>query len=64
MLTNIKNIALTASIALLVGYSAGYYTKGQFVKADQFESVTEARHESAQNIQHSLETSLDRKSVV
>lgn len=58
MLSNIKNIALATSIALAVGYTAGYYTKGQFTKANLFESVTEARHESAQSIQHSLETSL------
>lgn len=58
MITQARNIALAISVALLVGYSAGYYAKGRFVKADQFESVTEARHESAQNIQHSLETSL------
>lgn len=58
MLSNIKNIVFAASVALAAGYIAGYYAKGQFVKADQLESVTEARHESAQNIQQSLETSL------
>lgn len=56
--TNLKNMALAISIALVVGFCTGYTTKAKFVKADQFESVTEARHESAQNIQQSLETSL------
>lgn len=58
MITQARNIALAISLALAVGYAAGFYAKGRFVKADQFESVTEARHESAQNIQQSLETSL------
>lgn len=57
MLTNIKNIALAVSIALTVGYCTGYYTKSQFVKADQFESVVEARHQTAKDIQQSLEQS-------
>ena len=54
---NVKNIVLAVVLALSVGYCTGYYTKGQFVKADQFEAVTEARSETADSIQESLKTS-------
>lgn len=55
---DIKNTVIAAVVAFCVGASVGFYTKSQFVKADQLESVTEARHESAQNVQQSLATSL------
>lgn len=56
-MTNIKNIVLAVALALSVGYCTGYYTKGRFVKADQFEAATEARSETAKDIQQSLEIS-------
>lgn len=56
--TNLKNMALAVALALTLGFCTGYEVKAKFVKADQFESVSEARHESAQNVQESLETSL------
>ena len=57
MISQARNIALAISVALLVGYTAGYYAKGQFVKADQYEAVTEARSETAVDIQESLKQS-------
>lgn len=54
---NFQNTAIAVALALIVGFGAGYYTKGQFVKADQFEAVTEARSETAVDIQESLKTS-------
>lgn len=58
MPTNIQNTVIAVVVAAFLGFGGGFYTKAKFMKADQFESVTEARHESAQNVQQSLETSL------
>ena len=58
MIANLKTTALATAIALMVGYFAGYYTKGQFVKADQLDAATDAQHQTAVDIQESLKTSL------
>lgn len=54
---NFKNIALAGALALAIGYCAGYYTKAQFVKADQLDTVTKAQEQTAANIQESLKAS-------
>lgn len=55
---DIKNTLIAATLCLAIGFSAGYYTKAQFVKADQIDAATESRHQTATNIETSLETSL------
>lgn len=58
MFSSYRNIVLAVALALGVGFSVGFYTKGRFVKADQLEVVTEAQHQTAVDIQESLKTSL------
>lgn len=52
---SIKNLALAVALALTFGFCTGYQVKSRFVKADQYESVTKAQHQTAQGIQQSLE---------
>lgn len=54
---NIKTLALAIAASLTVGFCTGYTTKGKFVKADQLESVIEARHQTAHAVQQSLDIS-------
>jgi hypothetical protein len=56
-LTNFKNIVIAITLSLSLGFCTGYMTKGKFVKAAQFESVTEAQHQTAKDIEQSLEQS-------
>lgn len=55
--SDLRNIALAVALSLSLGFCTGYATKAKFVKADQFESVTEAQHQTAKDIEQSLETS-------
>jgi len=55
---NLKNIALATAVALTVGFFTGFYVKDKFVKADQIDAAVEARSQSADNIQQSLEQSV------
>lgn len=55
---SIKNLALAVALALTFGFCTGYQMKSRFVKADQYESVIEAQHQTAQDIQQSMEQSL------
>lgn len=54
---SVKNLALAVALSLTFGFCTGYQVKSRFVKADQFESVTNAQHQTAQGIQQSLEQS-------
>lgn len=55
---NLKNIAIAIVLALVVGFTTGFYVKGKFVKADQIDAVTETQREITANIQQSLKTSI------
>ena len=57
MIGNLRTLALAIALALTTGFVAGYGVKGRFVKADQLDAAIEARHETANDIQESLETS-------
>lgn len=54
-LDSLKNTAIAGALAFSIGLAFGYYVKSQFVKADQFSAVTEAQHQTAKDIEHSLE---------
>ena len=56
-LTNLKRLVIAVAVALSLGFCTGYEVKGRFVKAAQFESMTEAQHQTAKDIEQSLETS-------
>lgn len=57
MILNIQNTVIAFALALVIGFSAGYYTKGEFAKANQFEAVIDVQHQTAQGIEQSLKTS-------
>lgn len=57
-----KNIVMAWIIGFAVGFPAGFYTAGRFVKADQLEAVDQAQRGTAVGIRESLKESaaLDR----
>lgn len=56
-IADIKLALLGIAGAFAIGTGVGYYTKGQFVKADHLDAAIEAREVTASNIQESLSIS-------
>lgn len=55
---NFKNYALTSILAIVVGFTCGYFVKGEFVKAENFDAAAKAQSQATIDIQQSLNESL------
>lgn len=56
-MNGLKNVLLAAAIALLLGVGTGYKIRGYYEASLRVESAQEARQETAEGIQESIETS-------
>lgn len=56
-LANLQNILIAALIALVVGFGAGFYAKGKFVKAAQVDTVVKAQKQTTVGIRDSVKKS-------
>lgn len=53
-LSDAKNLLIAAFVSLLIGFAAGFITKGKFVKADQVTAIVEVRKDDAKAITTNL----------
>lgn len=62
-ISEIKNIIVAVALSFLSGIGIGFYVKAEFVEADQVDQVTDARHETADNIvqSHEADKKLDNE---
>lgn len=58
MFSQLRNIALAVGLALAVGFSTGFYTKGRFVQASQLEAAIDAQGQTATEIAESTQASV------
>jgi hypothetical protein len=62
-LSQISTFFVCLGLALITGFGTGWYTKGQFVKADMVDQVSEAQEQSKENlkISHAIDVKVTEK---